>query len=104
VWSRDSKKGQSETAQTTCISIPYTIVKLGSYCGCRDILADRSLICLFPERLCESLANTEARRILAANHWPEYRVPNKGVIERTEGDKGGFNSVGRTTISTNQIP
>jgi hypothetical protein len=33
--------------------------KPGSYCGCREVLADRSLIWLSPERLCQRLTNTE---------------------------------------------
>ena len=33
--------------------------KPGSYCGCREVLADRSLIWLSPERLCQCLTNTE---------------------------------------------
>ena len=44
------------------------------------------------------------RRMLAANHWTEHRVPNGGVRERTEGAEGVCNPIGRTTISTNQTP
>ena len=40
-------------------SIPYTVTKLGLYCGCQQVLADRSLIYLSPKRLCQSLTNTE---------------------------------------------
>jgi hypothetical protein len=42
------------------------------------------------------------RRKLAANHWPECRIPNVGVRARTEGAKGVYNPIERTTISTNQ--
>jgi hypothetical protein len=41
--------------------------------------------------------------MLAATHCTEFRVPNGGVRERTEGAEGGFNPIGRI-ISTNQIP
>jgi hypothetical protein len=40
--------------------------------------------------------------MLADNHWTEHRVPNERVRERIEGAEGGCNSIGRTTISTNQ--
>jgi hypothetical protein len=39
--------------------IPYTIAKPRHYCGCQQVLADRSLIQLSPERLCQCLTNTE---------------------------------------------
>jgi len=42
--------------------------------------------------------------MLTANHWTENRVPNGGVRERTEGDEGVCNPIGRTTISINQTP
>jgi hypothetical protein len=41
--------------------------------------------------------------MLTANHWTEQEGPNGGVSERTEGDEGVCNPIGRTTISTNQI-
>ena len=40
-------------------SIPYTVTKPKNYCGCQQVLADRSLIKLSPERLCQCLTNTE---------------------------------------------
>jgi hypothetical protein len=40
--------------------------------------------------------------MLAANHWTEHGIPNGGFRERTEGAEGVCNSIGRTTISTNQ--
>jgi hypothetical protein len=39
--------------------IPYIATKPGCYCGCQEVLADRSLIWLSPERLYQSLTNTE---------------------------------------------
>jgi hypothetical protein len=42
--------------------------------------------------------------MLAANHWTEHGVPNRGVRERTEGDERVCNPIGRTTILTNQTP
>jgi hypothetical protein len=41
-------------------SIPYTVNKTRHYCESQKVLADRSLIQLSPERLCQSLTNTEA--------------------------------------------
>ena len=41
-------------------SIPYTVIKPRHYCGCQKVLADRSLINLSSERLCQSLTCTEA--------------------------------------------
>jgi hypothetical protein len=41
-------------------SIPYIVTKPGSYCECCEVLADRSLIWLSPEKFCQSLKNTEA--------------------------------------------
>jgi hypothetical protein len=64
------------------------------------VLADWNLIWLSPERLCQSLTNTEAD----ANHWTEHRVLTGGFIERTEGAEGVCNSIRRTTPSTNQTP
>jgi hypothetical protein len=40
--------------------IPYTVTKPRHYCGCQEVLADRSLIWLSPERPCQSLINTDA--------------------------------------------
>jgi hypothetical protein len=38
---------------------PYTITKPRQYCGCQEVLADRSLVWLSSERLCQSLTNTD---------------------------------------------
>ena len=51
VWSRDCP---------TWGSIPYTVTKPGHYGGCQEVLAYGSLIWLSPERLFQSLTNTEA--------------------------------------------
>jgi hypothetical protein len=40
-------------------SIPYRVTKLRHYCGCQQVLTDRSLLYLSPERLCQCLTNTE---------------------------------------------
>jgi len=40
----------------------------------------------------------------AANHQTEHRDLNRGVRGRTEGAEGVYNTIGRTTILTNQIP
>ena len=41
-------------------SFPYTGIKPGHYCGCWEVLADRSLMWLSPERLSQSLTDTKA--------------------------------------------
>ena len=40
-------------------SIPYTVIKPRHYCRYQRVLADRSLIELSPERLCQCLTNTK---------------------------------------------
>jgi hypothetical protein len=40
-------------------SIPYTVTKPGRYCRFWEVLDDRRLIWLSPERPCQSLTNTE---------------------------------------------
>jgi hypothetical protein len=57
-------------------STPYTVTKPGHYCGCWEVLADRSLIRLSPERLCHSLTNTEADACSQPLDWarcPRWR-------------------------------
>jgi hypothetical protein len=44
---------------STWESIPYTVTKPKHYCGYQQVLANRSLIYLSPERLCQCLTNTE---------------------------------------------
>jgi hypothetical protein len=41
-------------------SISCTVTKPRHYCGCQEVLADRNLIKLSPERLCKSLTSAEA--------------------------------------------
>jgi hypothetical protein len=67
------------------------------------VLADRSLILLSPERLCQSLTKYRGG-CSRPNYWTVHRVPNGGVVERTEGAEGVCNPIGRTTISANQTP
>jgi hypothetical protein len=64
-------------------SIPYTVTKPGSYCGCWEVLTDRSLIWLSPERLCHSLTNTEADAH-SQLRCSECGIPDGGVGEGTE--------------------
>jgi len=40
-------------------SIPKTDTKPRPNCGCQNIHADWSLICLSPERICQSVTNTK---------------------------------------------
>jgi hypothetical protein len=59
IWRQSVEQGLKERPSRDCPtwgSIPYTV---RHYCGCQEVLADRSLIRLSPERLCQSLTNTE---------------------------------------------
>jgi hypothetical protein len=60
-------------------STPYTATKL-RYCRCLEVLADRSLIWLFPERWCQCLTNTEAD----ACFHPIIRLSTRSQIEELE--------------------
>jgi len=42
--------------------------------------------------------------MLAVNHWTEDGVHNGGAKGRTEVAEGVCNPIGKTTISTSQIP
>ena len=58
----EPKGGLKERPFRDCLtwgSIPHTATKPRHYGGCQEVLADGSLIWLFPERLCQSLTNTE---------------------------------------------
>jgi hypothetical protein len=80
-------------------NIPYIVTKCGHYFRCQEVHADRSLIQLSSEGLCQSL--TKKRWILSANHLTEHCIPNGGVREGTEGAEEVCNPIGRTTTSTN---
>ena len=84
----------------TCRHIPYTVTKPRHYCGCQQLLADRSLIQLSPERFCQCLTNTEVDTHSCPLDW--VWVPNGRAIERAEGAEGAC--IGGTTIWTNQFP
>jgi hypothetical protein len=74
------------------LGISYTVTKPGLYCVSQEVHADRNLIWLSPETLCQS--QTKTRQMLAANHWTEHhcgpvpqrlsmvwsgsRIPSKG--------------------------
>jgi hypothetical protein len=66
------------------------------------VLADKSLIQLCPEMLCQNLKIQ--MRMLAANHQADNRYSNGGVMGRTEEAEGICHPIGRTIISTNKIP
>jgi hypothetical protein len=51
---------------------------------CQEVLADRSLIQLSPEKLCQILTNTNVDAC-ATNHQTEHKDLNGGVRGRTEG-------------------
>jgi hypothetical protein len=52
-------KGRPSSDCPTWGSFPYKVTKLRHYYGCQQVLTDRSLIWLSPERLCQCLTNTE---------------------------------------------
>jgi hypothetical protein len=57
------EKGLKERIYRDCPtwgSIPHADTKPRHYCGCLEELADRSLVQLSPERLCQILTNTNA--------------------------------------------
>ena len=63
IWRQSVEQRLKERPSRDCPtwgSIPYTATKPRHYCGCWEVLADMSLIWLSPERLCQSLTNTEA--------------------------------------------
>ena len=83
-------------------SIPYTVSKLGCYCGCQEVLADRSLIWLFPERLYQSLTNIEedaCSQPLDSAQGPWWRS-----WKGTEGAEGVCSPMKGATVSTGQTP
>jgi hypothetical protein len=58
-------------------SIPYTVTKPRYYGGGQQVLADRSLIELSPERLCQCLTNTEVDAFREPLDWaqgPQWRI------------------------------
>ena len=60
-----------------------------TFCRCQQELADRILIYLSPERLCQCLTNTE----VGAHSHPLDRaqVPNEGAREKTKVAEGCWN-------------
>jgi hypothetical protein len=81
--------------------IPYTITKPRHFCGCQQVLTDRSLLKLSPERFHQWQIQ---RWILTAYHWAEHRVPNEEDRERTQGAEVVSSPIVETTIWTNQYP
>ena len=82
-------------------SIPYIVTNLRHYFGYQQVLADRSLIYLSPERLCQSLTNTEADACSQPLDWaqcPQWRS------QRKDWRSWRFcNPIGGTTISTKHM-
>jgi hypothetical protein len=98
VWSRDWRKGQLETVPPGNPSHiqspnPDTIADDKKF-----MLTGAWYICLLRG---SSIAWQIQRQVLTANHWTEHGDLNGEVRTRTE---GVFNSIGRTTVSTNQTP
>ena len=67
-------------------SVQHADTKHRHYCGCKEVLADRSLIQLFPERLCQMW-------MLVPNHRTGYRDPNGRVRGRTDGAEGALSGI-----------
>jgi hypothetical protein len=62
IWKQSVEQRLKEMPSRNCPtwgSIPYTVTKPRPYCRCLKVLADRCLIWLSPERLYQSLTNTE---------------------------------------------
>jgi hypothetical protein len=64
------------------------------------VLADGSLIQMSPEKLCQSLTNTE----VVANSQPLGGVPNGGAGGGTEGAEGVCSPMEGATVLTGQTP
>jgi hypothetical protein len=100
-WIRDSSKGHPETAPPGDLSPMQTPNP--------DTIADAKK-CLLRGAWYSCLLRGSARSLpiqmwmLVANHQTEHRDHNGGVRGRTEGAEGLWSPIGRTTISTNQIP
>jgi hypothetical protein len=106
-WNTETKR-RDETEGKAIQSLPH----LGTHSTCsnqlqtllwmQEVLADRSLIQLSPERLCQILTNTNAE---APNHpQTEHRDPNGGDRGSTEGSEvsegalSGINGRGRPLV------
>jgi hypothetical protein len=61
-------------------SIPYADPKPRHYCWYQEALADRSLVCLSPERLCQSLNNTD----VDASNQPSIRLSTETPMEELQ--------------------
>jgi hypothetical protein len=63
IWNQSVEQRLKERPSRDCLtweSILFAATKPGLYCESQEVLTDGSLIWLFPERLCQSLTNTEA--------------------------------------------
>jgi hypothetical protein len=101
VWSKVWRKGYLETAPPEDPSHiespnPDTIVMMGS-------ATDRSLIWLSPERLCQTLTNTEVE-VRSHNHWTGHCVHSGGVLEGIEVVEEVCSPIGGATVSSGQSP
>jgi hypothetical protein len=99
VWSRDWKNDHQETVPPWD---PFHIQSLNP-----DTIANAKK-CFLTGAWYSCLLRVSVRawqiqrRTVTSNLWTEHGVPNEGVRERTEEAEGGCNTIGRTTISTNQ--
>jgi hypothetical protein len=82
-------------------SIPYSATKPWYYCRCWEVFADGSLIWLSPERLCQSLTNTEVDASSQSLDWARESLDG-GVGEGTEGVEQVCSPMEGAKISTGQ--
>ena len=85
MWSRDWK-GHPETVPFGYLSQIQTSNPL--YCGCQQVLADRSLIELSSERLCKSLTNSEADACSQPTIGLNMGTPMEELAKGLKGQKG----------------
>jgi hypothetical protein len=68
-------------------SIPYTGAKPRHYCGCQQVLVDKRLIRLSPERFCQSQTNSETeaqKTIIGLSTGSPKDEIEKGLKELSE--------------------
>ena len=66
------EQGLEKRSSRDCLtwgSIPYAATKPSHYCWCQEVLANRSLIWMPPERLCQSLRSTESDAHSQPFYW-----------------------------------
>jgi hypothetical protein len=82
---------EAKVSKTARPGYPYIVTKCKHYCRCEEVHHDRSLICMSPGSLCQSLTNIE---VVSHSMWFSMEVLEKGLKEQ----KGILNPIRRTTI------